>query len=81
MEEDDNNMPLIGEYRCNQFNKILAEGDFIAILGNAPSADFAASVGRVDKMLAEIGPIYRLDCFIRRQRCLNKQHKKGQNNE
>jgi hypothetical protein len=52
------------EYRCANCGRVIEEGQFIALIGQAPASGLSTPLGRADKLFAEIGHIYGRDCFL-----------------
>jgi hypothetical protein len=50
-------------FKCAECGQEIAEGEFIALIGEAPPAGMSTPVGRADKILEDIGEIYCKDCL------------------
>lgn len=48
---------------CSQCGRELEEGEFMAILGTTPPTGLSMPVGRVDKIVDELGDVYCDRCF------------------
>ena len=54
-------MSLTPKLACAECGREIETGDFIAIIGEAPSTGVSTPIGRADKLLDEIGEIYCRD--------------------
>lgn len=53
---------MIPQYRCSECNVEINEGDFIAVIGQAPASGLSMPIGRADKIFHDVGRIYCADC-------------------
>lgn len=51
-------MQIAPKYTCAECGKEIEEGEFIAILGEAPASGVSTPLGRTDKILNDIGKMY-----------------------
>lgn len=51
------------QYQCADCGKEIEEGEFIAILGEAPPGGLSTPVGRADKIISDIGETYCRECL------------------
>jgi len=51
------------KYTCANCGREIEEGQFIAIIGEAPSSGLSTPIGRADKIIDDIGSIYCGECF------------------
>ena len=59
-------MSVLPKYECNDCGQYLEEGEFMAVVGNAPPTGPSAPIGRSDAVLAKVGKIYCEKCFAKR---------------
>jgi hypothetical protein len=51
------------DYKCANCGKVIHEGEFIAVVGQAPASGLSTPIGRADKLFDNVGRIYGAECF------------------
>lgn len=59
-------MSILAKYQCNNCERQLEEGEFIAIVGRIPATGWSTPLGRADAILEKVGKIYCEECFKER---------------
>jgi hypothetical protein len=57
---------IVPHYECTDCKRQLRKGEFIAIIGKAPSTGLSTPMGRADAILEKIGKMYCEKCFRKR---------------
>lgn len=50
-------------YNCSECGREIEEGQFIAVIGEAPASGMSTPIGRADKIFKDIGRIYCSECL------------------
>jgi hypothetical protein len=50
-------------YTCSECGREIEEGQFIAVIGQAPASGMSTPIGRADKIFNDTGRIYCADCL------------------
>lgn len=66
-------MDLAPGYPCSNCGEQIEEGEFLAVVGKAPGSGLNTPVGRVDKLLDELGELYCQDCLSALTDAVNKK--------
>jgi hypothetical protein len=53
---------MTARFICAECGKQIEEGDFMALIGEAPPSGMATPIGRADKIIDDIGKTYCRDC-------------------
>jgi hypothetical protein len=54
---------MVTRYKCAHCGKTIEEGEFIALLGDAPPSGISTPIGRAEKIFDDIGEMYCKDCL------------------
>ncbi len=57
---------IVPIYVCDDCNRQLEKGEFIAVIGNTPSTGLSMPTGRADSIFKKVGKIYCEQCFKKR---------------